>query len=196
MKKTTILLFAFILLNLCMGSLVFAAPPPTEVLEIKEKSPLQILGEVEADDLLKDKSQERGYPNQIRSMQLRIEKIIKKPTNLDLISGDSLNVYYSYVPSWVHMDGGAKMDIAVGDKIEIWLELGEMGWEPALGGETVNHVKYMEPRKEPISEPLYKKARRIVKGNLEYVIFVGFVLILLYMVVISQKIFRKNELKN
>lgn len=196
MKKTKISLFAFMLINVVMASLVFAAPPPTEVLEIKEKSPLQVIGEVKADDLLKDESQERGYPNQRRKMHLLIENIIKKPTNLDLISGESLNVYYSYVPSWVPMDGGAKMDIAVGDKIEIWLELGVMGWEPALGGETVNHVKYFEPRKEPIPEPLYKKAHRIVKGNLEYVIFVGFVLILLFMLAISQKFFKENEKKN
>lgn len=195
MKKTKRFLIALILLNLCMAPLVLAAPPPTEVLEIKEKSPLQVIGEVEEDVLFEDETEQRGYSSQIRTMQLRIDKIIKKPTNLDLVTGESLNVYYSYVPSWVPMDGGAKMDIAVGDKIEIWLELGEMGWEPALSGETVNHVKYMEPRKEPIPEPLYKRAHGNVKENLEYVIFVGFVLILLFMVLISQKFFRKNEMK-
>jgi hypothetical protein len=191
MKKTKILLFAFMLLNLVMASLVFASPPPTEVLEFKEKSPLHVIGEVKRDVLLKDELEERGYSSQIRTMQLRIDKIIKKPPNLGLKSGESLNIVYSYVPSWVPMEGGAKMDIVVGDQIEIWLELGDKGWEPAYGGETVNHVKYIEPRKEPIPEPIRNRVQRNIEGNLEIVIFGGLVFILLVMVVL-QKSFWKN----
>jgi hypothetical protein len=191
MKKTKILLFAFMLLNLVMAPLVFAAPPPTEVLEFKEKSPLHVIGQVEEDVLLIDETEERGYSSQIRTMQLRIDKIIKKPPNLGLKSGESLNIVYSYVPSWVPMEGGAKMDIVVGDQIEIWLELGDKGWEPSYGGETVNHVKYIEPRKEPIPEPIHKRVKRNIEGNLELVIFGGLVFILLLMVVL-QKFFRKD----
>ncbi|CAG9610729.1 hypothetical protein [Pseudoneobacillus rhizosphaerae] len=191
MKKTKILLFAFMLLNLVMAPLVFAAPPPTEVLEFKEKSPLHVIGQVEEDVLLIDETEERGYSSQIRTMQLRIDKIIKKPPNLGRKSGESLNIVYSYVPSWVPMEGGAKMDIVVGDQIEIWLELGDKGWEPSYGGETVNHVKYIEPRKEPIPEPIHKRVKRNIEGNLELVIFGGLVFILLLMVVL-QKFFRKN----
>jgi hypothetical protein len=191
MKKTKNILFAFMLLNLVMASLVFAAPPPTEVLEFKEKSPLHVIGEVKRDVLLKDELQERGYSSQIRTMQLRIDKIIKKPPNLGLKSGESLNIVYSYVPSWVPMEGGAKMDIVVGDQIEIWLELGDKGWEPAYGGETVNHVKYIEPRKEPIPEPIRNRVQRNIEGNLEIVIFGGLVFILFFIVVL-QKFFRKN----
>jgi hypothetical protein len=191
MKKTKILLFAFKLLNLVMAPLVFAAPPPTEVLEFKEKSPLHVIGQVEEDVLLIDETEERGYSSQIRTMQLGIDKIIKKPPNLGLKSGESLNIVYSYVPSWVPMEGGAKMDIVVGDQIEIWLELGDKGWEPSYGGETVNHVKYIEPRKEPIPEPIHKRVKRNIEGNLELVIFGGLVFILLLMVVL-QKFFRKD----
>jgi hypothetical protein len=195
MKKVKILFILFMLLNvylfLITASSIFAAPPPSEVKEIKEKSPLQVIGEVEADVLLKDESQERGYPNQRRTMFLRIEKILKKPTNLVLKSGESLNIVYSYIPSWVPTVGGAKMDIVVGDKIEIWLKLGEDGWEPALGGETVNHVKFIEPRKEPIPEPIYNRAHRTIKENLGYAIFVGLAVILLLLVIILQKFFRK-----
>jgi hypothetical protein len=192
MKKTKILLFAFMLLNLVMASLVVAAPPPTEVLEFKDKSsPLHVIGEVEEDVLLKEDSEERGYSSQIRTMQLRIDKIIKKPSNLGLKSGELLNIVYSYVPSWVLMEGGAKMDIVVGDQIEIWLKLGDKGWEPAFGGETVDHVKYMEPRKEPIPEPIHNRVQRNIEGNLELVIFGGLVFILLVMVVL-QKFFWKN----
>jgi hypothetical protein len=191
MKKTKILLFAFMLLNLVMASLVFAAPPPTEVLEFKEKSPLHVIGEVEEDVLLKDESDKRGYSSQIRTMKLRIDKIRKQPPNLGLKSRESLNIVYSYVPSWVPMDGGAKMDIVVGDQIEIWLEYGDKGWEPAYGGETVNHLKYMDPRKEPIPEPIYNWVFRNIKGNLELVIFAGLVFILL-LIVVLQKLFRKN----
>jgi hypothetical protein len=191
MKNPTIILIAIMLVNFCMASYAFAAPPPTEVLEVKEKSPLQVIGEVEEDVLLKDESEKRGYPNQIRSMQVRIDKIIKKPLNLVLKSGESLNIVYSYVPSWVPMDGGAKMDIIVGDQIEIWLELGDKGWEPAYGGNTVRHLKYIEPRKEPIPELINKKIQRHIEGDLEFVIFAGFIFILLLMVVISQKSFKR-----
>jgi hypothetical protein len=192
MKKTNLLLFVFILLHFCMVSLAIAAPPPTEVLEIKEKTPLQVIGEVEEDELIKDESEERGYSSQIRTMKLRIDKVIKKPIYFDLKSGESLNIVYSYVPSWVPMDGGAKMDIVVGDQIEIWLELGDNGWEPAFGGETVNHVKYMEPRKEPIPEPINSRVQHNFEGNMELFVFAGLVLILLVIVVVSQKFFRKN----
>jgi hypothetical protein len=193
MKKTNIFLFAFILLLIFgMGSFVFSAPPPTEVLEFKEKSPLQVIGVVDEDLLLKDESQERGYPNQKRTMQLRIEKIIKKPIHLDLKPGESLNIVYFYIPSWVPMDGGAKMDIVVGDEIEIWLNLGEDGWEPAFGGETVRHVKYMDPRKEPIPEPYKSRLKRNFERNIELFVFAGFVSILLVIIIVSKILFREN----
>jgi hypothetical protein len=193
MKKTNIFLFAFILLLIFgMASFVLSAPPPTEVLEFKEKSPLQVIGVVDEDVLLKDESQERGYPNQKRMMQLRIEKIIKKPIHFDLEPGEALNIVYSYIPSWIPMDGGAKMDIVVGDEIEIWLKLGEEGWEPAFGGETVNHVKYMDPRKEPIPEPFKSRLKRNFEGNKELFVFAGFVSILLMIIMVSKILLKEN----
>jgi hypothetical protein len=193
MKKTNIFLFAFILLLVFgMESFVFSASPPNTVLEIKGKSPLQVIGVVDEDLLLKDESKERGYPNQKRTMQLRIDKIIKKPIHLDLKPGEALNIVYSYIPSWIPMDGGAKMDIVVGDEIEIWLKLSEDGWEPAFGGETVNHVKYMESRKEPIPEPYKSRLKRYLEGNIELFVFAGFVSILLVIIIVSKKLFREN----
>jgi hypothetical protein len=194
MKKSNIFLFAFILLLVFgIAPFVFAAPPPTEVLEIKEKSPLQVIGVVDEDVLLKDESQVRGYPSQKRSMKLRIEKIIKKPIDLKLKPGEPLKIVYTYIPSWVPMDGGAKMDIVVGDEIEIWLKLDEDGWEPAFGGETVSHMKYMNPRKEPLPEPYKSRLKRNFERNIELFIFAGFLLILLVIIIVSKMLFRETK---
>jgi hypothetical protein len=190
MKKNNLLIFVFMLLHFGAASIVSAAPPPTEVQEFKEKSPLQVIGRVEKDELVKDESEERGYSNQIRTMQLRVNKIIKKPNSLELQSREKLNIVYSYVPSWVPMAGGTKMDIVVGDEIEIWLELGERGWEPAYGGDTVNHMKYMQPRIEPIPEPINSRIPRNFEGNMELLVFAGLVFILLVIIVVSKKLFK------
>ncbi|MBA2872930.1 hypothetical protein HNQ85_003245 [Anoxybacillus calidus] len=55
------------------------------------------------------------------------------------------------------------MDIAVGDVIEFWLEKGEYGWEPALSGDTVKHIKCVKNRKEPIPEPFLHLVKRNVR---------------------------------
>ncbi|MFZ3578671.1 hypothetical protein [Virgibacillus sp. DJP39] len=182
MKKKLLFVIMFVLFSMYtikpLG-LVYAAPDPSEVEEIKQRSPLQIKGEVMKDTLLLDTSDERGYPSQIRVMALDVYKVIKKPDDLILEQDTLLNVTYSYVPSWVPMSGGAKMDIMAGDEIEIWLESIEGGWEPALGGDTVNHISYAEPRKEPIAEPFTHLLKRNIEENIELVILVGIMLFLL-----------------
>ena len=60
------------------------------------------------------------------------------------------------------------MDITVNDVIEIWLSEGEYGWEPVLSGDSVNHVKYVEDRTEPIPEPFLHSFIRIIKSGTQY----------------------------
>lgn len=153
------------LLLLLMVSPVYAAMSPEEIKEIKNNAPLQITGKVTKDVLLHDSSEEKSYPSQIRKIRLQVSKVIKKPSDFSLKAGESLDVFYTYVPSWVETIGGAKMNIIEGDKIEIWMERGKNGWEPAAGGDTVNHLHYAEPRKGPIPEPFVHGIMRNVTDN-------------------------------
>ena len=127
-----------------------AAPDPDEVEEIKTNAPLHLVGSVIDDRLVEDLSEEKGHPYQIRMMELSNLEIIKnKSGNTSVQNAD---VYYTYYPTWIKYDGAARMDIAVGDRIEIWLEHGENGWEPALSGSTVEHIHYADNRTEHIPE--------------------------------------------
>jgi hypothetical protein len=155
--RNLFLIAIFALIMPLIGSItsVYGAPDPKRVTEIKEDSPLHIVGSVTSDIFIRDVEKELGYPAQIRSIQLKVEKIIKKPQDLILTQGGTLTVTYHYIPSWVSMAGAAKMDIMVGDQIEVWLKKGANGWEPSLSGNTVNHIIYIEPRKEPIPEPFF-----------------------------------------
>jgi len=155
MKKVVILLCLILTVGIILvTSTGLTAPPPNEVEERKKEAPLHLIGTVTADEKFKDTSQDEENPQQIRRMSLRVDRLIKGSDEVKEKS--TIEVFYWYIPSWQanQYTGGKRMDIAVGDVIEVWLTEGEYGLEPALGGNTVEHVKYAEVRKEPIPEPL------------------------------------------
>jgi hypothetical protein len=59
-------------------------------------------------------------------MNLDVKRILKAPTTETFTT---LEVFYTYTPSWQDYlyTRGKRMDIAVGDVIEIWLKKGEYG---------------------------------------------------------------------
>lgn len=64
-----------------------------------------------------------------------------------------VDVYYTYIPEWLVIEGGAKMDIAVSDQIEIWLAAEGAEWIPAASGDTVSHLFKSENRPEHMAAP-------------------------------------------
>lgn len=164
-----------------------AAPPPNEVKERKNEAPLHLIGTVIADEFFKDTSKSEQYPQQVRYMTLQVDQLIKIPDTEK--EKKSIEVYYWYIPSWQANEyvGGERMDIAVGDAIEIWLNEGKYGWEPALGGNTVNHIKYAENREDPIPEPflhsIERKSSSLLKENTEALVLIVLSFILLLIVV-------------
>jgi hypothetical protein len=139
------------------GGTVNASPPPEAVEKAKTESLLHVIGIVRQDKFVSDTSTEHFHPLQIRTMQLEIVSVSKKPPEMNLAAGDRLDVTYHYYPSWLKVVGPARMDIMVGDRIEIWLKKGEDGWNPAMGGSTVEHLERVEPRREPIPLPLFQR---------------------------------------
>jgi hypothetical protein len=112
-------------------------------------------------------------------MELTLNQVLKAPQSV----GDHVEVYYSYLPSWQGDNaGGKRMDIAVNDEIEIWLEEGEYGWEPVLGGNSVTHHFYTNQRSEPIQEPFFHKLNRVMNAAFEVhtgsIVFVSLLIIL------------------
>ncbi|MBO8171862.1 MAG: hypothetical protein H0Z33_08225 [Bacillaceae bacterium] len=128
-------------------------------------------------------SDERDDPSQLRTMAIKVEKIFKKPADLNLEVGESLSVTYVYIPKWVARAGSATVDIMPGDQFEIWLEPGERGWQPVLGGNTVEHLYRVQPRQEPIPEPFFHKVERnkmlILRNTLIAFMVVGVVLVMI-----------------
>lgn len=183
MKGIIRLLFIMIIGLFLEATTTVAAPPPTEVKERIDEAPIHLIGTVTADELFKDISKSEQYPQQVRKMNLKVDRLIKVPTNEK--EKKNIEVFYWYIPSWQAKEytGGERMDIAVGDVIEIWLVEGEYGWEPALGGNTVNHIKYAESRKEPIPEPFWhsigRKSSSLLKENTEALVLVILSIILL-----------------
>ena len=86
------------------------------------------------------------------------------------------------------------MDITINDVIEIWLEKGEYGWEPVLSGYSVEHIKYIEKRNEPIPEPFFHYMERTMATNIQYnlngVVMIGIAFSLLVIFYIG---FRKRS---
>jgi|GEM_PF-7031795 len=157
--------FIFMILSL-FNQTVWAAPDPSEVEKIKSESALHVIGTVISDELIQDLTKEKERPYQLRKMKLQIEEVISAKSPDQKL--DMIEVFYHYYPSW-QTDlyvGDSRMDIAVGDKIEIWLEKREQGWESALGGNTVKHLKYAEDRKEPIPEPSSSKTKKEMKKEI------------------------------
>lgn len=131
---------------------VFAALDPEELEEIKQAAPLHFVGEVTQDDFLK----EIDFPGQERVMSVRVDEVMKGSEWVR--PGEEIKVYYTYIPQWVVMEGGAKMDIAVSDKIEIWLTQENGNWQPASSGDTVSHLYKNEERPEHMAQPFPEAA--------------------------------------
>jgi hypothetical protein len=120
-------IFSFILLFMTIPEMKpNAAPPPSEIEKAKQESPLHVIGTVTSDQLYKDITEEKETPVQIRKMNLDVKRILKAPTTETFTT---LEVFYTYTPSWQDYlyTRGKRMDIAVGDVIEIWLKKGEYG---------------------------------------------------------------------
>lgn len=168
-----------------------AAPPPNEVEERKNEAPIHLIGTVTTDDFVKDESISEENPRQVRKMVLKVDRLFKTP---EAEGGKTdIEVYYWYIPSWQAKEytGGDRMDIAIGDIIEIWLAEGEHGWEPALGGNTVEHIKYAEDRNEPIPEPflhsIERKATSLYKEKLEVLVLLVMSFILIFIAIKAMK---------
>lgn len=184
MKKMLTLLCLIVAVGIILKTATsLAAPPPTEVEERKKEAPLHLIGTVTADEKFKDISQEEEYPQQIRRMSLRVDRLIRGSNEVK--EKTDIEVFYWYIPSWQSNEytGGERMDIAVGDVIEVWLTDGEYGLEPALGGNTVEHIKYAEIRKEPVPEPfMHQIQRKFSFYSMEYI--EGFVLLVLSIILL------------
>jgi len=137
-----------------------AAPDPLGVEKAKANSPLHLVGTVVSDELYEDLTVQKERPLQIRQMTLKVQQIQRSPFSQPV---QRVEVYYHYVPSWASYSGGRRMDIAVGDIVEIWLKNGQYGWEPALSGETVKHIKYTKNRPEWIQEPFWHRVNRTTR---------------------------------
>ncbi|REJ10938.1 hypothetical protein [Halobacillus trueperi] len=154
----------------------YGAMDPEELKEIKMEAPLHLVGSVESDVLVKDLSTDDS-PKQLRKMRLSVQEYRKAPGSIN--RERSIEVFYTYIPSWVAMAGGSKMDIYEGDEIELWLEKGKYGWEPAAGGNTVEHLSYVKDRKDPIPEPKAHAGKEMFNENLGVLFMSGLVIALL-----------------
>lgn len=195
--KTHYFTFSVIILSLYISSFVQAAPPPSEVEEIKNEAVLVLIGEVTEDLFIKGTTKSKNTPTQLRKMIVSNLEILKKPGNLQLQANDSVEVYYHYIPLWNinQYAGPARVNIAVGDIIKIWIDKGEYGWEPALSGNTIEHIELADIRPEPIQEPyshyISRKAEALYDQHLGKVVL-GFVIALIISIIIYGL---KNPLK-
>lgn len=140
----------FILFFTCTFSMTaLAALEPSEVEKIKEEAPVHLIGTV-TDDKLINELPEQHF--QERQMQIQVEEFKKQAPDIELPS--SIWVDYTYIPDWIEMEGGRKMDIAVSDRIEIWLEPAANGWQPVLSGNSVHHLSKASERSEHINAPI------------------------------------------
>jgi hypothetical protein len=147
-----VLTVSFLFLSFCSSA--FSAMDPAEVREINKKAPYHLIGAVIEDKLIQKLSESKDSPSQLRAMTLEILEVNRWQTNEPL---RTIEISYTYVPPWVSRDGGKRMDISVGDVIEIWLEEGEHGLEPAVGGDSVNHIFYVEDRPVHFAQPISLK---------------------------------------
>jgi hypothetical protein len=184
----TAILCLVILITIGLAKNVYSAPDPMEVEEIKSKSLFQVVGMVKEDKLYRDLTAEKGTHYQIRKIVLEISEVKKQSGTLP----QKLEVYYVYIPSWqaYQWTGGKRADLAIGDKIEIWLENGEFGMESALGGNTINHLLYVEERTEHIKEPLSHFLKRTLieswKQHQERIVFSGILLLLIVIFIMAK----------
>lgn len=191
------LFFISIILFFCIGiQTVSSAPEPSEIKEMKIKSPVHLKAVVLSDELFQDLTKEKENFYQIRKMKLDVMNFIKNTTN----EPNELDVYYTYIPSWQadQWVGGKRVDIAVNDVIEIWLENGEYGLEPTLGGYTVEHIKYALEREEPIQEPTLHLWNRKIDGywtrHSSLIVF-GVLLLILIILFIIPRVKKSKDVK-
>jgi hypothetical protein len=174
-------LIIMVFLLIPFSFIAHGAPDPNEVEEIKENAKLHVIGEVVVDEVVEDFSNQ-SRPYQIRVMTLKVSQVRKSPAGMEEV--DQLEVYYKYVPAWSAGDfvGGKRMDIAVSDVIEIWLEEGELGWESALWGSTLTHIEYAGKRNNAIPEPFWhafkRKSNEFFEHNTSLVVIIAFLIIL------------------
>ena len=147
---------------------IFAAMDPAEIKKRHSEAPFHITGEVIEDEMVKELSEEKDGAYQLRKMTIAIDEVIKSEDSEALAT--TVEVFYAYLPSWRASDyvGGKPMDITINDVIEIWLDKGEYGWQPVLSGYSVEHIKYMEKRNEPIPEPFFHYMERTMATNVQY----------------------------
>lgn len=186
MRFVGITLAMLLAILLPTGMTGIAAPDPTTVKKEKDSAPLHIIGKVKEDILVEDTTKEEKYPQQIRKMTISVQEVIKAPK--DVKEENSIEVYYHYIPSWQAHDyvGSSSVYVAVDDVIEIWLDHGESGWEPAFFGHTVEHIQYGENREEAIPEPFLHKLDRIsteaLHKNSSYIVLAAMTAILLVII--------------
>lgn len=151
-------------LFLSFSTAAFSAMDPAEISQINEKAPYHLIGVVVEDKHIKQLSESIDSPSQLRTMTLEIMELNRWPTNEPM---RTIEIIYTYVPPWVSREGGKGMDIAVGDVIELWLDVGEHGLEPALGGDSIQHIFYAEKRPVHFPEPITSKALHVADSFLQ-----------------------------
>lgn len=152
---------------------------PAEIKKRHSEVPFHITGEVIEDVKVKDLSEEKDGAYQLRKMTIAIDEVIT--SDVSEAQAKTVEVFYSYLPSWRAREyvGGKPMDITINDVIEIWLDKGKYGWEPVLSGYSVEHIKYIEKRNEPIPEPFFHYMEKTMETNIQYnlsgVVIIGIV---------------------
>ncbi|MFD1738741.1 hypothetical protein ACFSCX_19680 [Bacillus salitolerans] len=192
MNRTLKFLSSYISMCLLIGfvtlPIVSAAPDPLEIEKNKVEAPFHIIGTVLKDEIHDDLSEEKGHYYQIRKMTVKVNQRIKSP---DITENNSLvEVYYVYIPTWqdIKYTGYHPTNIMVNDEIEVWLERSELGWEPALGMYTVEHLNFAHHRIEPIPEPGWHIVKRkVFTAMFDYTPFfvLGCVLIFVMIVILT-----------
>jgi len=152
-RMLVVLTTSFLLLSFHLT--VLSAMDPVEIREIHENAPYHLIGVVTEDKLIQHISTSKNSPSQLRSMTLEVLELNRAATHETL---RTIEVQYTYIPPWVEREGGKGMDIAVGDIIEVWLVDGEFGIEPAIGGDSIEHIVYVEERPTHYSEPISSRA--------------------------------------
>jgi hypothetical protein len=158
MKRWLLWTWLTCLLVVLVPGATLAAASPQAVKQAKLHAPLHVTGVVQADATYRDLSAKFGHPLEIRKMTLSVKSVSKKPNDLTLVAGDQVDVYYNWYPTSVPMTGSARIDVVVGDELELWLKKGQDGWEPSLGGDTVQGIKLVQPR-EATAVPLTTSER-------------------------------------
>lgn len=165
----------FILTFTCTFSMTaWAAMEPSEVEKIKKEAPVQLIGTVIDDKLVKELPEQHF---QERQMQIQVEEIKKHAPNIEVPS--SIWIDYTYIPEWLEMEGGRKMDIAISDRIEIWLEPTANGWQTVLSGDSVHHLSKASKRPEHIAAPIESWPAIAVNKLQQLPLFVWTIMILI-----------------